>query len=113
MKTRILSERRFRATFGDSMRDISGSEDVESPDGVIDIRPYVLSIPPGQFGSAPLVALDEVTSVYRNAQGGFDHVLLACERDNLFLVVVVNYRKARIHGHYFLDLAKEYGLDAN
>jgi hypothetical protein len=107
MRTRLLTEAEFKATFCDPMVDISGREDLVS-DGVIDFGPYLRAAEPG---IAPLELLSDTppAAVYRSADGRFDHVLYPCNRSNVYLVVVVALRDDRVHGHHVLDLKKEYG----
>lgn len=51
-----------------------------------------------------------VERVYRDPAGRFLHVLLAATTPNVFLVIVVDEPAQSVHGHYVLDLNKEYGL---
>lgn len=112
MTPRLLSEAEFKATLSDRMIDINGREDLVS-DGVIDLDPYLRATEPS---IAPLELLPDKppAAVYRSADGRFDHVLYPCNRSNLYLVIVVELRADHVHGHYLLDLQKEYGphLDA-
>jgi len=51
-----------------------------------------------------------VKVVYRNGASTFDHVLLPTEKQNIFLVIVVDLLDDIILGHYWMDIEKEYGL---
>jgi hypothetical protein len=105
MHTTLLSVDAFRATYAAPMRDVTSEET-----DVIDIWPYVESVP-----SADLLGhsiFDEfVEYVYRSADDRFDHVLVMTKTTNVYLAVVVDLIESRIHGHYLLDLNKEYGLE--
>ena len=61
---------------------------------------------------APLELLPDrpPAAVYQTSDGCFDHVLYPCNRSNVYLVVVVAVREGRVHGHFVLNLADEYGL---
>lgn len=111
MQTKLLTDQQFRFTFGRSMRNISGREHIEQPEGVLDLQPYLAAIPAEEFGSAPLLESHSPSAVYRNDSGGYDHVLYPCARNNHYLVVVVAFREHTIVGHAFLDLAAKYSLD--
>lgn len=108
METRLLTDPEFQSTFAHPMRNITGREDSEQPEGVLDLEPYLSSIPAEQFGTAPLLPEAPPSAVYRNDAGGYDHVLYPCRRDNLYLVVVVAFRIHQVFGHAFLDLAAVY-----
>jgi hypothetical protein len=111
MNTQPLSEEQFRFTFGKPMRNITGLEPEVEPAGVIDIQPYVLSLSASEPRAVPVLDPSTVSSVYRNDQGGFDHVILPCRRNNYYLVVVVKFREGTILGRHYLDLAEKYSLD--
>ena len=106
IRTRRLTEQAFQATRSAQMRDITGLEDVEQPDGVADIRPYLLNLPESEPGAVPILEFDRVDAVYRNDSGGYDHVLVPCRRSNYYLVLVVDFRTATVFGHRYLDLAE-------
>ncbi len=106
MKTRLLSQADFRATFGAPMRDV-----LASATNVINIWPYVAAIPVAElFGNQPVDGC--VEHVYRNASSTFDHVLVVTQSKNVVLVVVVDLVGDAILGHHLLDVNREYGLVA-
>lgn len=97
------------ATFGDRMLNITGKEDSVTPDGVIDVIPYVDAIP--QRDLLPHVLHDHfVEYVYRSSDNRFDHVLFMTKTENVYVVVVVDLQVNEIHGHRLLDLNEEYGI---
>jgi hypothetical protein len=70
---------------------------------------YVSSIPSHDLQGADFSART-VEKVYRDPSGRFFHVLLGAAKRNVYLVVIVDEPAQVIHGHYVLDLNKEYGL---
>lgn len=108
MAARLLSDAEYKATFSSRMVDINGREDLVSAKGAIDLEPYLRAAEPG---IAPLKLLSDAppAAVYRTGDGHFDHVLYPCNRSNVYLVVVVALGEDDVHGHYVLDLKKEYG----
>jgi hypothetical protein len=112
MNTRLLSQSEFHATFADRMIDIKGREDEMQPEGVIDLEPYLDVIPDDDLGGMRLRSGVPPAAVYRAGDGRFDHVLYPCNRSNVYVVIVIQLRPERIFGHFILDLAEEYGLDA-
>jgi hypothetical protein len=100
-----LTEAEYKATMGTPMT-------VVQPDA--DFRPVPLA------GYVDAIAASDprghdftgrhVERVYRDPTGRFLHVLLAATTPNVFLVIVVDEPAQSIHGHYVLDLNKEYGL---
>ena len=80
-------------------------------DEVIDIWPYVTCIATEVELPAYVLENELVEVVYRSGDGLHDHVLLPTEKENKFLVVVVDRPWSRIAGHHILDLNREYGLE--
>jgi hypothetical protein len=109
---RLLTKAEYKATFSDPMVDIQGREDKVHPEGILDLDPYLQAA-----GAAlePLRLLPDAppAGVYHSPERGFDHVLYPCNRSNVYLVVVVAPEEDRVHGHYVLDLAQEYGLSSD
>lgn len=75
-------------------------------EAVVDVWPYVetIALPLGRA-----TGILDVTSVYRDAAGRFDQVLIGTDISDLFLAVVVNRADRNIYGHYLLDIAEQYG----
>ena len=111
MLPRLLSEAEFQVTFTERMVDIKGREPEVHPEGVIDLDAYLEAISRSDFGALRLLSDAPPASVYRSEDGRFDHVLYPCDQPNVFLVVVIALRPDHVHGHYILDLNREYGLD--
>jgi hypothetical protein len=109
---RPLTEAEYKATLSDHMIDIKGREDEIHPDGVLDLDPYLRAV---EANIEPLQLLSDTppAAVYHSPDGGFDHVLYPINRSNVYLVVVVAPDDDRVHGHYVLDLAREYGLPSD
>jgi hypothetical protein len=109
MKPRLLTEAEYKATFSAQMIDIKGRESIFHPEGVLDLTPYLLAI---KESMVPLELLSDAPSsaVYHSPEWNFDHVLYPCDLANTYLVVVVAQGYGEVHGHYILDLNKEYGL---
>lgn len=109
---RLLTYEEFLATFGPEMRDITGTEHLVSPEGVIQLEPYLRVVPPGElFGHS--VPEFKVHRVARGSDGRFDHVLIGTATPNVFLVIVVAVAAATVYGHHLLDLNELYGVKAH
>lgn len=104
MSNRVLSEAEFRATLAAPMQEVT-----RTATDVLDIWPYVESIPPNDL-EAHRVQDGIVEYVYRTPDDHFDHVLIPTNAANVYLVVVVDLVSDRVHGHRLLDLNREYGL---
>jgi len=99
-----VTKAEFKATMGVAMTLVE-------PD---DLRPiplgtYVSSVPEPDLQGHDLAAR-MVERVYREPIERFVHVLLAAAVPNVFLVIVVDEPAHSVHGHYLLDLRREYGL---
>ncbi|MDX8468643.1 hypothetical protein RFM26_23335 [Mesorhizobium sp. VK23B] len=98
---RRLQEDEFKACFVEPMRDVTATAEV-----AIDIWPYVEALDLEEVG---VPYLNDVHYAYRDAHNRFDQVLIGTGRFNALLVIVVDLAKRAVHGHFLLDLTKEYG----
>jgi hypothetical protein len=104
MKTTLLDEEQFSATFAAPMRDVTGEAT-----NVIDIWPYVESVPAEDLRGHEIYD-HFVEYVYRDATGRFDHVQVVTKTKNVYLTVVVDLQRDAIRGHHLLDLDEKYGV---
>ena len=77
----------------------------------LDFWPYFESIPSDDFNGVDCLA-KQVVHVYESAGGRYQHVLVASDRKNVFMVVVLIVPDRAVYGHRLLDLTEEYGLPA-
>ena len=99
-----LTRQEFLACFQTPMSDVTSFQEPAT-----DIWPYVALIDPGDIGVS---AIHDVDYVYRHPSGRYDHVLLATDRADVFLAILVDRQDIRILGHRLLDLPAEYELAA-
>ena len=104
MKTTLLDEKQFSATFAAPMRNVTSEAT-----NVIDIWPYVDSVPSRDLRGHEVYDRF-VEYVYRDALGRFDHVQVITKTKNVYLAVVVDLQHDAIYGHHLLDLNEKYGL---
>ncbi|CAM1339180.1 hypothetical protein [Tenacibaculum aestuarii] len=102
--TQELTEIEFKNSFGNGMTDITEME-INEP---IDIWNYVKKLTESQIVNRIVYENELVEKVYRNDLKTFDHILLSTEKQNVFLIIVVDLKKKKIFGHKILDLNKEY-----
>ena len=101
-----LSKNEYLATFVEPMRRLAENE----PYKPVKIGKYVgdcIRVLDPPITREQLV----IQSVEMNAAESFYHVLLDYGKRNCLLVIVVDCARESIHGHYWLDLNAEYGLD--
>jgi hypothetical protein len=82
---------------------------VRGQDPPFDFWPYFESIPVEDMGGHDFTG-GVVDQVFRMPSGAHEHVLIACERRNVYLVLVLNLSDARVLGHHLLDLNRLYRL---
>ena len=104
MKTTLLDEKQFLATFAEPMRNVSGEAT-----NVIDIWPYVDSVRAEDLGGHAVYDRF-VENVYRDATDRFDHVQVMTKTKNVYLTVVVDLQHNVIYGHHLLNLNEKYGV---
>ena len=79
----------------------------ETAEQLLDIWPYVDAIPLIDLDS---FTLRDVAYVYLNPTGLYQHILIATEDKNVFLVMVLDVLSKKIYGHHLLNLIELYGL---
>jgi hypothetical protein len=104
METVLLTKEEFLATMSSPVQDVS----TEATD-VVHIWQYVAAIPKIDLRGHSINDRF-VEHVYRDSNSYFDHVLVMTTTKNVYLVVVVDLKNDRVHGHRLLDLNEEYGL---
>lgn len=102
MTTQKMSAEAFNDTFQVPMQDVT-----ETAEQLLAIWPYVDAIPVADLEG---FELDDVASVYLNPSGNYQHILLATEDKNVFLVIVIDVKQVKIQGHHLLNLVELYGL---
>lgn len=100
--TRRLDESEFKACFTEPMTNVTATVNA-----TLDICPYVDALNLDEIG---VPYLNDVHHVYRDARNRFDQVLIGTGRFNALLVIIVDLEKSAVHGHFLLDLNKEYGV---
>ncbi|MFD0855995.1 hypothetical protein ACFQ07_27395 [Actinomadura adrarensis] len=98
-----LTEAEYLATMGPVPERVGLDE---SPP--FDFWPYFDSIPRGDFGEFDFSA-GEVGYAWNMPSGCHQHVLIRCETPDVFLVLVLDLPRQRVHGHHLLDLGRLYG----
>lgn len=74
-----------------------------------DFWPYFESIPDGDFGRHDF-SDGAVTYAWTMPVHAYQHVLIAGEVTNVFLVLVLDLQRGEVYGHHVLDLRQLYGL---
>ena len=83
--------------------------EIEDPEkNMFNIWPYVnilkrVRILPKKHNEGELVY-----KVYRNQQEKYEHILLHTEKENHYVVIIVNLTKNKIKGYFPLELKNEY-----
>ena len=96
---KLLSEEKYRSSMTDGMTEISISND-----HFFNIWPYVSELKAAKILSKKINESDLIHKVYRNSTQDFEHILLATEKENHFVKVVVDRNKKKAMGYLFLDL---------
>lgn len=96
---KLLSEEKYNSFITDGMTEISISND-----RFFNIWPYVSELKAAKILSKKIKESDLIHKVYRNSTQDFEHILLATEKENHFVKVVVDRNKKKAMGYLFLDL---------
>lgn len=99
-----ISREKFETTRVDKMIDVPNSEL-----SMFNIWPYVNDLKKANILSKKIEEDKLVHKVYRNAD--FEHILLNTEKENHFVVIVVNLNKHKLKGYHLIDLTNgEYSV---
>jgi hypothetical protein len=103
---KLLTKEKYNSTMG-KIQEIALSEVI-----VFNIWPYVDKLKLKKIVSKKIKEQELIHKIYRNSTGEFEHILLSTEKENHFVVILVDRSKKKIMGYYLLDLNGEYGLVA-
>ena len=104
MQTLRITEDDFKATMTPKLHNVQ-----ESVTDVLGIWPYVYSVPSNDL-EGDVIYEPFVDGVYRTEDEHFDHVMVMTKTKNVYLAVIVDLACGSFHGHWLLDLNREYGL---
>jgi hypothetical protein len=76
---------------------------------LVDFWPYVDSIARDDFAGHDF-SDGHVAHAWQMSDDRHQHVLVACETPNVFLVIVLDLQALSVMGHHLLDLNRLYGL---
>ncbi len=100
---KLLSKEKFYSTLTEKMIESSTIDK-----SMFNIWPFVNELKKAKIVSKKINEKDLVYKVYRNFEENFEHILLTTEKDNHYLVVLVNLNKNKIKGYFPLELTNEY-----
>ena len=100
----LLSEAEYKATMG---AERTGVDLDEAPP--FDFWPYFDAVAREDFAGHDFSA-GQVAYAWQMSGGRHQHVLVACETPNVFLVIVLDLHVLSVLGHHLLDLNRLYGL---
>lgn len=101
--TKELSLLEYERTMIVGMNDVT-----ETAEPIIDIWPYVEKLVENSIVLPYVFENNLVEQVYRSNDNKYDHILLPTEKQNYFVVLVIDRTEKILTGHYFLDLNKLY-----
>ncbi len=96
---KLLSKEKYDCSKNEGMTEISISND-----SFFNIWPYVSELKAAKILSKKIKESELIHKVYRNSTNDFEHILLATEKENHFVKVVVDKNKKKAIGYLLLDL---------
>ncbi|MEO8253243.1 MAG: hypothetical protein ABI554_02565 [Flavobacterium sp.] len=78
---------------------------------IFNIWPYVSQLKSAKILSNKIKEHELVSKVYRDVNDEFEHILLATEKENHFVVLVVDRNKKKMLGYFILDSNNVYHLN--
>nr|WP_294785494.1 hypothetical protein [uncultured Flavobacterium sp.] len=95
---KLLSKEKYNSSMTGGMKEIAVT------DSFFNIWPYVSELKAAKILSKKIKESDLVHKVYRNSTEDFEHILLATEKENHFVEVVVDKNKKKVLGYLLLNL---------
>ena len=96
---KLLSKEKYNSSMLEGMEEIPFSND-----SLYNIWPYISELKAAKILSNKVKESELIHKVYRNSTKDFEHVLLATEKENHFVKVVVDRNKKKPMGYLFLEL---------
>jgi uncharacterized protein Smg (DUF494 family) len=96
-----LTREKFNKTLKDKM-----IEEKDIQNAMFNIWPFVNHLKTSKTITKNLPEKELVYKVYKNKE--YEHILLFTEKENNYIVIVVNTLKMKVKGYYALDLKNEY-----
>ncbi|MFZ0596269.1 MAG: hypothetical protein WAM46_04740 [Flavobacterium sp.] len=96
---KLISKEKYNSSMVHGMREISVTND-----SFFNIWPYVNELKAAKILSKKIKESELVHKVYRNSTEDFEHILLATEKENHFVKVVVDRNKKKPMGYLLLEL---------
>lgn len=103
---RELTEKEYLDTMAGGMKNITDTAEM-----LADIWAYVESFSVRMLLSEYGFEHRLIEAVYENGTKTFQHVMLFGDRENVYVVIVVDVANREVFGHYYLDLNNKYGLE--
>ena len=98
-----LSKEKFESTIIGKM--IDATDEVKT---MFNIWPFVNDLKRVKIITKKMDENQLVYKAYRDANNEFEHILLNTEKENNYIVIVVNLTKKKAKGYYKLELKNEY-----
>jgi hypothetical protein len=108
---RRLEDADFEALCRAGVVDVTGQEGDVSPEGVIDIEPYISAVPPSDLKGLRTLDGLLVELVVRTSGKPYDLVHVMTNKKNVYLVIAVDVEAGSVFGHYMLNLNQKYGFE--
>lgn len=103
---KLLEKAKFNSTMKGKMVEINNVDT-----SVFNIWPYVSRLKAAKILSHKIKERELVYKVYRDSTQKFEHILLATEKENNFVALVVDRNKKKLMGYSLLDSNGEYSLN--
>lgn len=100
-----LEKEKHNATMSSKMAEITSTDS-----SVFNIWPYVSKLKSAKILSNKIKENELVYKVYRDANEEFERILLATEKENNFVSLIVNRNKKKMMGYSLVDLNGNYSL---
>ena len=105
-EVRELTEKEYNGAMSGGIKNVT-----ESAEFITDIWEYARNFSVRMLLSEYGLENKLIEAVYENGTKEYQHILLFGDRENVYVVIVVDVIKKEIIGHYYLDLNEKYGLE--
>ena len=98
-----LTEEKYKSTLKGNMIDTTA--EVKS---MFNIWPFVNELKRAKILPKKINENQLIYKIYRDSNSHFEHILLNSDKENHFVVIIVNLSKNKIKGYFPLELKNEY-----
>lgn len=102
---KLLEKEKYTSTMNGKMVEIKSADS-----SIFNIWPYVSKLKAAKIVSNKIKERELIYKVYRDPNEEFEHILLATEKENNYVALIINRNKKKMIGYSMVDSNENYNL---